>query len=153
MFVVQCLLALNPADAPDASVFNGTWRQQMAAKLASSSKPKELLIKGDASTLTVRMTGPGKVATVDIVFYVGGPEVTYKGLDGDEFKLRASMEGANLVLKGTELEEGRVLTIDEVWTRRTEGNIQLLVDSRTTKNDHARATKITVYEQIRPTAP
>ena len=95
------------------------------------------------------MTGSAKVATVDVAFQIGGSEVTYTGLDGDQFKLKAQLNGADLVLDGTELEDGRVLTIHEVWTIKTQGDQRTLIDSRSTNN----VTRTTVYEQFEPAKP
>jgi hypothetical protein len=139
----HCLLA-----TPLVSSFNGTWRQQMAANLAKARTPKELFIKMNAVTLAVKMTGSGKVATVDVSFQIGGPTVTYTGLDGDQFTLKATRNGADLVFDGDELEHGQVLTIHEVWTTKTEGNLQTLVDSRTTTTSRGRVSKTTIYERV-----
>lgn len=150
LFVAQCLFASTGAGTPDVTSFNGIWRQQVSAKSAKTRKPKELLIKTDGSNLAVKVTGSGKVAMVDVVFQIGGPVVTYNGLDGDQFTLKATFEDAALKLDGTELEDGQVLTIHEVWTTKTEGNIQTLVDTRTTKNDRGNSTRTTVYERVQP---
>ncbi len=101
----------------------------------------------NAATLAVKMTGSGKVATVDVSFQIGGPTVTYTGLDGDQFTLKATRKGAEIVLDGDELEDGQVLTIHEVWTTKTEGNLQTLV-VRTTTTARSRVSKTTIYERV-----
>ena len=146
MRMLIALLASTLTAAADLSHFNGAWRQQIPANSTKARKPKELLIRTDGTTVAVKMMGSGKVASVDVTFQIGGPAVTYIGLDGDQFKLKAAFDGADLMFDGTEWEDGRVLTIHEVWTIKTQGEQRTLVDSRST-ND---VTKTTIYEQSTP---
>ncbi len=131
MPISHLLLALQLAASPGASAFNGTWRQQLAA--TSARAPKQFVVKVDGNTLALTMTGPGKVSAVDVTFEIGGPEVTYTGLDGDQFRLKVKLEGADLVFQGTEHEDGRDLPVHETWTLKTEGNTRVLVDSKPNK--------------------
>jgi hypothetical protein len=153
MLAAQCVFGLSFTDSPGASAFNGTWRQQITPTAGKSRALKQLVIKTDANNLAVTMTGPGKLKTVDVTFQIGGPEVTYTGLDGDQFQLKVSLQGTDLLFEGREHEGGRVLPVREVWTLRTEGNNLLLIDSRSSKDTQEGATRTTIYEQVRLAKP
>jgi hypothetical protein len=107
--------------------FDGKWRQK-------SKSARELIIKLDGETLMLTMKGPGKIHSVNMTFQIGGPEVTYTGLDGDEFHIKAIRDGDSLVFDGTEHEDGSILRVHEVWTLRNEGGGKILVDTKNAKS-------------------
>jgi hypothetical protein len=136
-------LVLGPSIAShgkESSEFDGTWRQK-------SKIPKELVIKLDGGTLMLTMKGPGKIHSVNMTFQIGGPEVTYTGLDGDEFHIKATRDGESLVFDGIEHEEGSELLVHEVWTLRNEGGSKVLVDTKSAKNP-GKAARVAEYERV-----
>ncbi len=130
--------------------FVGSWRQDIAG---TSPKPKSrisktLVIRLDGDNLTVTMMGPGKVHNVDVSFQIGGPEVTYTGLDGDEFHIKATRDGNSLVFDGSEREESRDLAVHETWTLRNKGEGEVLVDTKNAKSPGEPA-KIFEFERVK----
>ena len=126
------LAASGMSHGQGAGGFVGAWRQVISDSSPARKVriPKELVIKLDGDTLGVIMKGPGKVHIINVSFPIGGPEVTYTGLDGDEFHLRVSRDGDRLVFDGSEHEDGRDLPVHETWTLRNKGDGQVLVDSK-----------------------
>jgi len=151
-FLLAVVLAFSAAvavaEGPDG--FAGVWRQNIpdSAGKPRSKIPKQLVIKLDGHALMVTMKGPGKVPKVDVTFQLGGPEVTYTGLDGDEFHIRATREGDRLVFDGTENEMGSSLLVHEVWTLRSNSEGDVLVDTKNAK-DHNQSPRVSEYERLK----
>jgi len=136
---------ISPAQEP--SGFAGTWRQVLSPT-SKGRIPKELVITLDNDTLMVIMKGPGKLHSINLTFQIGGPEVTYTGLDGDEFHIRVTRDRDSLVFDGSEHEEGRDLPVHEMWTLRNNGEGQVLVDTKNAKSRGGSA-KIFEFERVK----
>jgi endonuclease YncB( thermonuclease family) len=142
--------SLSPGQEPMG--FVGHWRQDLAdtSPKPKSRIPKELVIKLDGDTLMVTMKGPGKVHSVDVTFRIGGPEVTYTGLDGDEFHIKAIRDGNSLVFDGSEHENGSDRPVHKVWTLRNKSEGQVLVETKTAKDPAEPAKVVAEYERVKP---
>jgi hypothetical protein len=131
----------------EPSRFVGTWRQDISAA-AKVKTPKELVIRLDGDKLTVITTGPGKVRSINVTFQIGGPEVTYTGLDGDEFHVKVTRDANSLVFDGREHEESRNLPVHEIWTLLNKGERQVLLDTKNAKSPHE-MDKIFAYQRVK----
>ncbi len=149
-FLASGLLVSGPVYSQDLSGFAGNWRQDIAETTPRprGKTPKELKVKIDGDTLMMTMTGPGKVHTVEITLQIGGPEVTYTGLDGDEFHVKLTRDGHSLVFDGREHEKGRDYPVHEVWTLRNKSEGQVLVDTKDAKDPDEPAKTVTEYERV-----
>jgi hypothetical protein len=70
------------------------------------------------STLDVRIvsdSGHGE-KKLDLTYEVGGKELVYTGLDGDEFHSKVQWQGDHFVFTIVEHERGRTIRSSEVWT-------------------------------------
>ncbi len=106
------------------------------------------MIKLDGDMLMVSMKGPGKVHSVNVTFQMGGPEVTYTGLDGDEFHVKVTRDGDSLVFDGSEHEDSRELPVHEMWSLRNKGEGQVLVDAKNAKSAGG-AGRVSEYERVK----
>lgn len=145
------LASTSISPAQEASGFVGAWRQDISdtSPKPRSRIPKELVIKLAGDTLMVTMKGPGKVHSVDVTFQIGGPEVTYTGLDGDEFHIKAARDGNSLVFDGREHEKGSDYPVHEVWTLRNKSEGQVLVDTKNAKDPDEPAKVSAEYERVK----
>lgn len=157
MRCVHCFLMagilLDPAfaGAQNASAFSGLWRQDIADSSPKSKSriPKQLNIKLEGDTLTVTMMGLGKVHQVDMTYQLGGPELTYTGLDGDEFHIKARREGDSLVFDGNEHERGSEHAVHETWTLQNKSEAQLLIDAKNAKDPDEPAQIRSEYQRVK----
>lgn len=135
----------------DVSGFAGAWRQDIpdTSPKPRSRIPKELLIKIEGDTLLVTMKGPGKMHSVDVTFQIGGPEVTYTGLDGDEFHIKVTRDGQTMVFDGSEHEKGSDHHVHEVWSLKDKKEGQVLVDTKDAKDPDEPAKVVSEYERLK----
>jgi hypothetical protein len=135
----------------ELSGFVGAWRQDISdtSPKPKYKIPKELVIKLDGDTLTVTMKGPGKVHSANVTFEIGGPEVTYTGLDGDEFHIKATRDGNSLVFDGSEHERGSDRAVHEVWTLQNKSEGQVLLDTKNAKDPDEPAKVVAEYERVK----
>lgn len=147
VLLLASLLTSAPSYAQSPASFAGGWQQSPRA----GSRPKalrEIKVIVEGSRLTISITGSGKVPHVDVVYEIGGPEVKYIGLDGDEFHMRAISQGADLVFEGYELEKGHTYPAHEVWTLKETDLGQLLVVRKETKERGDTETSGTEYHRV-----
>lgn len=137
--------------AQDLSAFAGSWRQDIpdSSPRSKTRKPKELNVAITGDNLTMAITGPGKVHHIEVTFQIGGPEVTYTGLDGDEFHIKLTREGNSLIFAGREHEDGHNYAVHEVWTLRDKSEGQVLVDTKDAKDPDEPRKSVTEYERIK----
>jgi len=147
----MAIASSGPSHGQESMGFVGSWRQDISdtSPKPKSRIPKELVIKLDGDTLMVTIKGPGKVHSVDVTFQIGGPEVTYTGLDGDEFHIKATRDGTSLVFDGSEHEKGHDYTVHEVWTLQNKSEGQVLVDSKNAKDPDEPAKVAAEYERVK----
>jgi hypothetical protein len=148
--LVGGLLISGRVYSQDVGGFAGSWRQDITqTSLRSKEKnAKGLEVKIDGDTLMITMTGPGKVHSVELTLQIGGPEVTYTGLDGDEFHIKLTRNGDGLVFEGREHEKGSDYRVHEVWTLRNKSGRQVLVDTKDAKDPDESAKRVTEYERV-----
>jgi len=148
LLVVACLVTT--VRGQDASGFNGTWREDIreGSPTGKSKTPRELRITTNRDTLTVTMTGTGKIHSVDVTYQIDGPEVTYTGLDGDEFHIKVSRGANNFVFDGHERERGSDYPVHEVWTLKNKSEGQVLIVTKDQKGSDEPAKSVTEYERV-----
>ena len=99
----------------------------------------------EGETLTITTTGPGKLQRVEVTYQIGGPEVAFTGLDGDQFHIKASRQGTSLVFTGHEHEDGRDYPVHEIWTLQDRKAGQVLVIKKDSKDPDEHETSVTEY--------
>jgi len=129
--LVLVLAASTNAQTP--TDFTGRWRQQ--------TKPgtlRQLEVEQKSSTLRVKTMVSNSEGTrnLEVRYEIGGPETTYKGLDGDEFRSSVRWDGPTLVFDTIEHEDASEIPQKVVWTLSADGNV-LQVDKQVTKSGKA----------------
>ena len=92
--------------------FSGTWRQ------TSRGVERQMDIKQGGHSLLVKTTvtnAKGK-RSLEVKYEIGGPAVTYTGLDGDEFRSSVRWDAQDLVFDTIEREDGKEIPEKTVWT-------------------------------------
>jgi len=148
IFFSLALASSGISSGQEPAGFAGTWRQD-SSPASKARTPKELVITIDHDTLMVTMKGPGKVHGVNVTYQIGGPEVTYTGLDGDEFHIKVTRDGDSLVFDGREYEDGSNLPVHEVWTLRNKSEGQVLVETKNNAKSASKPAKISEYQRIK----
>jgi hypothetical protein len=123
---VAVLLLSRPVSAAQPD-FSGTWHQDLSRSVpvGNSRNAKELDIQQTGPELTVNTrttTGQGE-RSLNLKYEVGGPELVYKGLDGDEFHTKVRWNGESLVFDTVEHERGREIVSQQIWTLAENGKI------------------------------
>lgn len=120
--------------------FTGHWRQQANSKtqrlLEVEQKGQDLLVK----TIVANSDG---TRNLEVKYMIGGPETTYKGLDGDEFRSSVRWDASCLVFNTMERESGRDIPQKTVWTLSADRNA-LQVDRESTKSGKT-THSLTIY--------
>jgi len=119
--------------------FTGRWRQQ-----TSSGTQRQLEIEQKDRNLRVKtlLTSSEGTRNLEVRYEIGGPETTYKGLDGDEFGSSVRWDGSStLVFDTIEREAGSEIPQKAVWTLSADSNT-LQVDRLTNsaKKTHSLTT-------------
>jgi hypothetical protein len=122
------LLQSAPALEAQAQVdFSGTWQQDLSRSVPQrkSQRPRELKIQHIGRTLTVKITTQrGQDArTLDLKYKIGGQELVYIGLDGDEFHTQVRWDGESLVFDTVEHERGKEIVSKQIWTLSEGGKV------------------------------
>jgi len=93
--------------------FTGHWRQQ-----TSSGTQRQLDIEQNGPSLLVKtiITNSQGTRRLEVKYLIGGPETSYKGLDGDEFRSSVRWDGSTLAFETVEHEGGRDIPEKTVWT-------------------------------------
>ncbi len=107
--------------------FSGTWQQDLTRSVPPSKakRVRKLSIQQSGSSLMVRITNRTAqgVRTLDLKYEIGGPELVYKGLDGDEFHTNVAWERDSLVFDTVEHERGKEIPSKRIWTLSEGGKI------------------------------
>ena len=123
------LLLTIPVYGKAPADFSGRWQQQ-----TSSGAQRQMEIEQTDQNLRVKTTvttSEGR-RQLEVKYEIGGPETTYIGLDGDEFRSSVGWDGSSLVFQTTEHEAGSEVPQKAVWTLSADGNT-LQVDRESTK--------------------
>lgn len=114
-------LALFTCPMADAgSDFSGLWRQDASRSVpeGKQGRLREMQIQQHNAALTVKVTtkrssGP---RSLDLKYEIGGNELIYTGLDGDEFHTRVRWRGESLVFDTVEHQRGKQFVSKQIWT-------------------------------------
>jgi hypothetical protein len=142
------LEAQTPAD------FSGVWQQDVSRSVPQrkSGRARELKIQQIGQVLTVKITattGQG-VRTLDLKYEIGGEELVYTGLDGDEFHTKVRWDGESLVFDTVEHERGKTIVSKQIWTLAEGGKI--LREVKQSKDPGETAESVAIYARSSPPA-
>jgi hypothetical protein len=135
LFLVISVSAQTPPD------FTGHWRQQTDSK---TQRQLEVEQKGQSLRVKTVVTNSDGTRNLEVKYVIGGPETTYRGLDGDEFRSSVRWDARSLVFDTTEREGSNEIPQKAVWTLSADGNT-LQVDrefTRSGKTTHSLTTYI-----------
>ena len=137
---------VHPQISPD---FSGIWQQDVSRSVPQrdSKRTRELTIRQTGQMLTVKITQTGShPGSLDLKYNIGGQELVYTGLDGDEFHTKVHQDGASLVFETIEHERGKQFVSKQTWT---------LVDSGKTLQEVKQggeagkaAESVTIYNRV-----
>lgn len=93
--------------------FTGHWCQG-----TNSAAQRQLDVEQNGWSLLVKTIIGNSQGTrrLEVKYEIGGPETTYTGLDGDEFRSSVHWDGSALVFETIEHEDGRDIAQKTVWT-------------------------------------
>jgi hypothetical protein len=135
LFLVISVSAQTPPD------FTGHWRQQTDSK---TQRQLEVEQKGQSLRVKTVVTNSDGTRNLEVKYVIGGPETTYRGLDGDKFRSSVRWDASSLVFDTTEREGSNEIPQKAVWTLSADGNT-LQVDrefTRSGKTTHSLTTYI-----------
>jgi hypothetical protein len=142
-------LSLASLRAQTAGDFSGVWQQNLtrSVPLSKAKRVRKLSIQQSGSTLTVQITNRTAqgVRTLDLKYEIGGPELVYKGLDGDEFHTKVTRDGDSLVFDTVEHERGKEILSKQIWTLSQDGRI--LREVRQRKGQGEAAESVVIFEK------
>jgi len=123
--------------------FTGHWRQQTKSGI---QRQLEVEQKGQNLRVKTVLTSSEGIENLEVKYEIGGPETTYKGLDGDEFRSSVRWDATALVFDTIEYEAGREIPQKAVWTLSADGNT-LQVEKQWTKSGKAAHSFATFVRQ------
>jgi hypothetical protein len=145
-----CFLLFLAFDAAGqaATNFTGQWRQDPA-----SAVQRQLQIEQNGKNLLVKMANVNSQGTrqLEVKYEIGGPETTYVGLDGDQFRSTVRWDGQALVFDTIEHEDGKDIPQKTVWTLSPDGNT-LQIDKETAKSGKPTHSLTTYVRRSEPAA-
>ena len=121
--------------------FTGHWRQQTNSK---TQRRLEVEQKGQNLRVKTAVTNSDGTRNLELKYVIGGPETSYRGLDGDEFRSSVRWDASSLVFDTVEQEGSNEIPQKAVWTLSADGNA-LQVDrqfSKSGKTTHSLTTYI-----------
>jgi hypothetical protein len=126
-----------------ATDFAGHWRQE-----TNSATQRQLEIGQDGQALLVKtiITNSQGTRRLEVKYEIGGPQITYTGLDGDQFRSSVHWDGSALVFDTVEHEHGRDIPERTAWTLSADHNA-LQVDKESTKSGKTVHSLITYVRQ------
>jgi hypothetical protein len=149
LFVCLSLYSWPSLEAQVAVDFSGVWQQDVSRSVppGKSKRSRELKIQQTGGTLTVKVTSKNgeSVRTLDLNYEIGGQELIYKGLDGDEFHTKVHRDGESLVFDTIEHERGRQIVEKQIWTLAEHGKI--LREVKQVQEAGGPKESVTVYEK------
>jgi len=116
--------------AQSQSDFTGHWQ-----KKTNSGMQRHLEVEQNGRNLRVKtvLTNSQGTRNLEVKYEIGGPETTYTGLDGDQFRSSVRWDGNTLVFDIVEHEDGSDIPQKTVWTLLGDGDV-LQVDRTMTKS-------------------
>ncbi len=107
---------------------------------------RHLEIEQNGRNLRVKtvVTSSKGTRNLEVKYEIGGPETSYTGLDGDQFRSAVRWDGNALVFDIIEHEDGSELPQKTVWTLIGDGDV-LQVDrtmTKSTKTSHSLTTYV-----------
>ncbi len=109
------------------SKMSGTWRQNNERSIPpphNKTHRYKMTVEASDETLRVRIIankGHGE-RNLDLNYEIGGRELVYTGMDGDEYHSKVHWDGDRLVFTTVEHERGRPIPSQETWTLIDSGN-------------------------------
>ena len=103
------------------SKLSGTWQQnneRSVPRPRNKAHSYKMTVEASAKALRVRIianNGHGE-RNLDLNYEIGGRELVYTGIDGDEYHSKVRREGDSLVFTTVEHERGRLIPSEETWT-------------------------------------
>lgn len=127
---VAVLLVAIAVSAQAPTDFTGHWQMP-----TSSGAQRRLVVeqKGQELRVSTVVTDAKGTRNLEVKYEIGGPETSYKGLDGDEFRTSVHWNGNSLVFDTIEREDGKEIPQKATWTLSADGNA-LQVDRQTVKS-------------------
>ncbi|MGB7729871.1 MAG: hypothetical protein WBL50_17705 [Candidatus Acidiferrum sp.] len=137
IFVLFLAISVSGQTPPD---FTGHWQQQ-----TNSKTQRQLRVEQKGQNLRVKtvVTNSDGTRNLEIKYVIGGPETTYRGLDGDEFHSSVRWDASSLVFNIIEQEGSNEIPQIAVWTLSADGKA-LQVDRQFTKSGK-RTHSLTTY--------
>jgi hypothetical protein len=123
--------------------FTGHWRQQN-----ESGSQRQLDIEQNGQSLLVKtmVTNSQGTRRLEVKYVIGGPETSYKGLDGDEFRSSVRWDGSTLVFDTVEHEDRRDIPEKTVWTLT--GDRNTLQVARQSAKSAKTTPSLTIYVRL-----
>jgi hypothetical protein len=122
-WVLSVLLLFHPSPFLGAEMpvdFSGVWQQDVSRSVPQrkSKGAREMKIQQIGRILTIKITTNTNKGTqsLDLKYEIGGQELIYTGLDGDEFHTKVRWDGESLVFDTVEHERGRQIMSKQTWT-------------------------------------
>jgi hypothetical protein len=113
-----------------ATDFTGHWQQ-----MTTSGAQRHLEIEQNGRNLRAKtvVTNSQGTRNLEVKYEIGGPQTTYTGLDGDQFRSSVRWEGHALGFDTIEQEAGNEIPQKTVWTLLGDGDV-LQLDRTMTKS-------------------
>jgi hypothetical protein len=127
MVVSFLAISVSGQTPPD---FTGHWREQTSSK---TQRQLEVEQKGQDLRVKTAVTNSDGTRNLEVKYVIGGPETTYRGLDGDEFRSTVRWDASRLVFDTIEQEGSTEIPQKVAWTLSADGN-ELQVDRQFTKS-------------------
>jgi hypothetical protein len=124
LLLTVCASAQGPVD------FTGHWSHETNS---GSQRKLEIEQSGQSLRVVTVIIKSGESRRLEVKYQIGGPEVVYKGLDGDEFRTAVHWEGSVLVFDTIEHEDGNDIPQKTTWTLAGDRNT-LQVERQMTKS-------------------
>jgi len=109
------------------SNLSGKWLQNNERSIPpvkNKARSYEMTVEASEKALRVRVianSGHGE-RRLDLNYQIGGKELVYTGMDGDEYHSKVHWDGDLLVFTTVEHERGRLIPSQETWTLIDSGN-------------------------------
>jgi hypothetical protein len=123
--------------------FTGHWQEK-----TNSGMQRHLEVEQNGRNLRVKtvVTKSQGTRDLEVKYEIGGPETTYTGLDGDQFRSSVRSDGKTLVFDTIEHEAGSDISQKTVWTLLGDGDV-LQVDRTITKSGKT-SHSLTAYVRL-----
>jgi hypothetical protein len=122
-----CMGQQNAGAINARSNLSGKWLQNNERSIPpvkNKARSYEMTVEASEKALRVRVianSGHGE-RRLDLNYQIGGKELVYTGMDGDEYHSKVHWDGDLLVFTTVEHERGRLIPSQETWTLIDSGN-------------------------------